>query len=361
MRQKLFVGLLIILLCCYRLVSTPEREPEPSPEPRWSDPIPEAEPTPGTELTPKTSLETLVVTSEFEDEFDNESILPSRIISGVNTFVFFLAYSRSGHSIVASLMDSHPHMVVSHEFDLFNKLASGYLAPNKSDIFNALWENTRESIMYDGLRAETSDSKGYTLFVDGLYQGRYVDRIDVIGDKKGLITVKMLLENPYKWLVAFNILKSLNTTMKVINVIRNPYDNIATEVLYRAVVMHNEFAIIKESNETYNISSELIMMEISNYFSCHNATVNARKEYNLDTIEIHSKDLISDPKGTLLKICSGLKVTCSSNYLKICSNKIFKSESRTRYMVQWTDEQLQAIQQNIDMYSNLKGYSFDSL
>ena len=57
--------------------------------------------------------------------------------------------------------------------------------------------------MYDGLRAKTTDSKGYTLFVDGLYQGRYVDHIDVIGDKKGLITVKMLLENPYKcgWLL----------------------------------------------------------------------------------------------------------------------------------------------------------------
>ena len=45
----------------------------------------------------------------------------------------------------------------------------------------------------------------------------------------------------------------------------------------------------------------------------------------------------------------------------MCSNKIFKIEPRTRYMVQWTDKQLQAIQQNIDMYSNLKGYSFDSL
>ena len=111
-------------------------------------------------------------------------MLPPWVINGVNIFVFFLAYLHSGHSIIASLMDSHPHMVVSHEFDLFNRLASGYLAPNKSEMFNALWENTRESIMYDGLRAETIDSKGYTLFVDGLYQGRYVNHIDIIEDKR---------------------------------------------------------------------------------------------------------------------------------------------------------------------------------
>ena len=84
-----------------------------------------------------------------------------------------------------------------------------------------------KSIINDGLRAEATNIKGYTLFVDGLYQGRYVDHIDVIGDKKGLTTVEMLLESPHKWLVAFNVLKSLNT-MKVISVIRNPYDNIAT-------------------------------------------------------------------------------------------------------------------------------------
>ena len=348
------------------LVPSHEAEAESTPEP-----------TPETEREPEPTPDILAVTSEYEDEFkgefeyhfedhfeyeiDNESILPSGVINGVKAFVFFLAYSRSGHSIVASLMDSHPHMVISHEFDLFNKLVNGYLVPNKSDIFNELWENTRESIIYDGWRAEGTSSKGYTLFVDGLYQGRYVDHIDVIGDKKGLITVEMLLKNPYEWSVAFNILKSLNTTLKVINVIRNPFDNIATSVLYRAVVRHNEFAGIKESNTTYNISSELIMTEISRYFSCHNATVNAGKEFNLDTIEIHSKDLISDPKGTLLRICNSLAVTCSDDYLEICSSKIFKMESRTRQLVQWTEEQLQTIQQNIDMYSNLKGYNFDSL
>ena len=108
-------------------------------------------------------------------------------------------------------MDSHPHMVVSHEFDLFNKLATRSLTPTKSEIFDALWENTRETII-NGLRAKNATRKGYTLFMDSLYQGRYVDHIDVIIDKRGLGTIEMLLEEPDKWLSVLNILRSLNTT-----------------------------------------------------------------------------------------------------------------------------------------------------
>ena len=306
---------------------------------------------------------TLVVTKKNTTEdaaSDHEDKLPSSVIDGVKTFVFFLALSHSGHSIVASLMDGHPNMVISHEFDLFNKLASKSLSPTKTEIFNALWNNTRRTII-NGPRAKTATRKGYTLFIDGLYQGRYVDHIDVIGDKRGLGTIEMLLLDPNKWLSVLNTLKSLNTTLKMIHVIRNPFDNIATSVLFSSKERSIGFGDIKQSNETREVNSRIVMNEISHYFLYHEAAVNVKEKYNVDTIEIHNKDLISDPKGTLLKICNSLAVTCSNEYLEICSNKIFKSESRTRYMVKWTDRQLQSVQQNIDEYGNLKGYSFNSL
>ena len=58
-----------------------------------------------------------------------------------------------------------------------------------------------------------------------------------------------------------------------------------------------------------------------------------------------------------MNLCNSLGVTCSDNYLKICSDKIFKTESRTRHLVKWTDEQLVTIQQNIEKYGCLKGYT----
>ena len=289
---------------------------------------------------------------------EEENKLPQSVIDRVKTFVFFVGHARSGHSIVGSLMDGHPHMVISHEFDLFTKLSDGSLVPNKSAIFNGLWRNTRRAL--SGFRAKSTDGKGYTLFVDGLYQGRYIDHIDVIGDKKGDVTTYLLLTKPNKWSNALNVLRSLNVTLKVIHVIRNPYDNIATALMYLKYKDTN-FGDIKKKKLIYEFDSGTIKSRINGHFSYHRAIERATKTYNLDLIQIHGKELILDPTGTLLKLCNYLGITCSNNYLEICSNKLYKNESRTRHMIKWTDEYLSMIQQNIEKHSSLKGYSFDSM
>ena len=69
-------------------------------------------------------------------------------------------------------------------------------------------------------------------------------------------------------------------------------------------------------------------------------------------IEIHGKDLISHPRDTLLKLCNDLGVACSNKYLEVCSNKIYKSESRTRHLIKWTDANLKLMKQYIGKYSS---------
>ena len=147
----------------------------------------------------------------------------------------------------------------------------------------------------DGKRAG-STLKGYTLLVDGLYQGKYEDYIDVIGDKKAGTTTMMLQRRPDKWSNVFNNLKSLIGTMmlKVIHVIRNPYDNIATSFMY-SFNSKIEFRNAKQSNETFEVDANTIERQIENYFLYHQAIMDAEKTYNLDIIKIHGKDLISDP------------------------------------------------------------------
>ena len=111
------------------------------------------------------------------------SKLPQFVIDQFKTYVFFLRFAHSGHSIVGSLMDSHPHIVISHELNVFALLSQGMISPIKQDIFNAIWNNTQQTII-NGIRAK--NVKGYNLLVDSLYQGKYVNYFDVIGaDKKG--------------------------------------------------------------------------------------------------------------------------------------------------------------------------------
>ena len=287
--------------------------------------------------------------------------LPKCIMDNVKTFVYFVGIGCSGHSIVGSLLDSHPHMVVAHEYNLFYRLAHGQLRLTKPVVFNELWKNTRESLVNDGVRAKSTHGKGYTLFIDGLYQGRYVDYIEVLGDKKGRGTTEVLDRQPSRWLYIYYTLKSYVTTMKGIHVVRNPYDNIATLVFSSDNVTRENFGDIKNSNKTFKFESHVITDVVDAYFRLQRAIENGIRTYNLDIIVIHNKDLIVDPKNTLIKLCNFLHVTCSNEYLQICTNKIYKTESKTRHMIEWTNEQLRVIQQNIDKFSWFEGYNFNSL
>ena len=283
--------------------------------------------------------------------------LPQSVIDGVKTFVFFVGHPCSGHSIVASLLDSHPHMVVSHEFTLFQKLSTGSLAPTKQVIFNELWNFDRRNMQW----LKTHNIKGYTLMVDGLYEGKYVDHIDVMGDKRGDLTVQLFIDHPSNWSRVYDTLRSLNLTMKVIHVIRNPYDNIASHVFLSDAKKYHAFKAIKHSNRAYTFNSNHTAKSIKMYFQYHQAIVSIKEKYNLDIIEVHGKDLVSDPKGTLSRLCDQIGITCSDDYLEKCSKKVYKTESRTRRLVKWPEAQLELIEQNIKKYSCLEGYTFDSM
>ena len=75
-------------------------------------------------------------TSKFE--------LPQFVIDHVKTFVFFVGFAHSGHSIVGSLLDSHPHVVISHELNVFALLFQEKISPTRHDIFNAIWNNSKQ-------------------------------------------------------------------------------------------------------------------------------------------------------------------------------------------------------------------------
>ena len=45
--------------------------------------------------------------------------LPRRLINHVHCFLFFVGYARSGHSIIASMLDAHPNVVIAHKYALF--------------------------------------------------------------------------------------------------------------------------------------------------------------------------------------------------------------------------------------------------
>ena len=87
------------------------------------------------------------------------------MIDGVEKYVFLLGWPRSGHSIVGSLLNAHPDMVISNEYNIRQKHGS---LQAKRSFFNALYERSIPSNNSD----LTTDVKGYTLDIAGSWQGR---------------------------------------------------------------------------------------------------------------------------------------------------------------------------------------------
>ena len=56
---------------------------------------------------------------------------PRSVINHVNCFLFFVGYARSGHSIIASMLDTHPNVVIPNEYAQFvsTAISSGCSTP----------------------------------------------------------------------------------------------------------------------------------------------------------------------------------------------------------------------------------------
>ena len=298
--------------------------------------------------------------SELKDKFVP---LPQSVINHVKYFVYFVGSAHSGHSTVGSILDSHPHMIVAHEAKIFlqlNKNPAHFTS--KAAVFNVLWGKSYNDSHYkDSLRTTSSSdikNKGYSLQIDGLHQGTYLSYVDVIGDKNGGNTVSLLHQDPLEWEKVFKKMKSLvNIPFKVIYVIRNPYDNIASSLLYSFKI---HMRIIRNSNKTFDVKRKGFGNRIDGYFAAHQTIMDAKKKYKLDLLEVHVKDLVENPNATITKMCDFLGVHCSDSYIKICSENLFKTESKMRYKIKWTAYLISKVRNYILKYDDLRYYSFDS-
>lgn len=98
---------------------------------------------------------------------------PTReVYDNIKTFVLFIGYPRSGHSLVGALIDAHPHAVVSHEVDIISEWKN--LDPprrNKYALFDLLYHDSNLEAK-SGIRSN-STRHAYTYNVPNQWQGKF--------------------------------------------------------------------------------------------------------------------------------------------------------------------------------------------
>uniref|UniRef100_A0A1X7VPR0 Protein-tyrosine sulfotransferase n=1 Tax=Amphimedon queenslandica TaxID=400682 RepID=A0A1X7VPR0_AMPQE len=279
--------------------------------------------------------------------------LPENVTKSVQKFLFFVGHGRSGHSIIGSILDAHPHIVISHEYSLFHEWTTmSKQDMNRGYLYSAIYNNSCYNSI-NGLRRVGATKKGYTLHIPGLWQGRYDGDIAVIGDKSGGMTTKLFQNQKESVKQAFKEIKqAVGVPIVVLHAIRNPFDNIATMLLYKK---HARKAAT--SQEPYTNIKEL-KKQVTLYFRQVRSVMKMIKQLKLDVIEVHNSDLIHRPNGAIRRLCNRLQVKCSKDYVSRCSKAVFKDISRSRLKVKWTPKLIETVEKKSKKFQFLKKYSF---
>jgi hypothetical protein len=248
--------------------------------------------------------------------------------SRVKTFCMFLGYPRSGHSLVGSLLDAHPNMVIAHELDVLKFIQAGF---SRNQIFYLLLQNSERY-------AEAGRKySGYSYEVPKQWQGRFAE-LQVIGDKKGGRSSTRLGRNPR---LLARLYDTIGMNIKWIHVVRNPYDSIGTM-------------------SRRDRRKQPLDKIIDNYFSRCAAVAAAKNEIGAsDLIDLRQEALIAEPEKRLKELCDFLGLAAPADYLAACAGIIFRSPHKSRSGIAWTADAIARVRGEMARYPFFAGYTYE--
>ena len=250
------------------------------------------------------------------------------------------------------MLDAHPNMIIAHEYYTFEKIGRTY--SNRSKLFNDLYTNSRNCAM-SGWRSTKTNMKGYTLSIDA-WQGNFT-KLKVIGDKCGGNTVHAYMKAGTRGKALYQQLRAtVKIPIKVLQVVRNPFDMVATQTLYQSSFNRKKWINNTPTRKYTNYES--LRRDINSFLQHTRDLQDMVHDLVLSPLYIYCEDLIAHPEETISNICQFLNLDCSTQYLQMCAEKTFKNVSITRNLVEWDTSGLELLKRGIMEFPFFKRYEF---
>jgi hypothetical protein len=250
----------------------------------------------------------------------------SRLFDGVERFCLFVGYPRSGHSLVGSLLDAHPDVVIANELDALHYVADG--CRRDQLYWLILWRDSK--FTQNGRRWTTFD---YT--VPGQWQGRF-EHLRVVGDKKGGNSAVRLRQQPE---LLDRLAALVGRDVTLVHVIRNPFDNIATMSI--------------RQGSTLEVASD-------RYFDRCETIQHLTSQRSASMLDVRYESLVADPRRVLADVCAQLGLQASDEYLDACAHVVFPTPHLSRNEVSWSEQMRNTIERRIGDFDFLAGYALDA-
>ena len=239
----------------------------------------------------------------------------------VRCFSLFVGYPRSGHSVVGAMLNAHRNAVVSHELNAPRLVLAGC---GRDELFGrilarAWWFNLR------------GNRSNYRYQVTGGRQGGF-EVLEVLGDKGGGWVSQTIREHPD---LLDRIAATVRVPLRLIHVVRNPWDNIAAISRWHRMTLDESIAF---------------------YFA--HCDVTAALVGRADTLTFRHETLIETPREVLASVCRHLGLAAEDDYLSACAAIVFERPTGSRRTVEWRPEQVREIARRAAGVGFLAGYEF---
>jgi hypothetical protein len=254
------------------------------------------------------------------------------LFDDVERFVMFIGVGRSGTTLIGSLLDAHPCVVMANQQGTLKYARPRLLS--RDQLFYLLLRNAQ-----DAARAGRVGGGGYGYAVPGQWQGRF-RRIRVIGDKSRsgdavvrLTTFPGLLDD---------LARTVRVPIRVVHAIRNPFDTIATRSVRRRMPVETI------ARQYLDIADRLAVL-----------IRRIERRPGIERIPVRLEDFVTAPRNELDRLCTRLGLIADEAYLDACAGIVRPEPHRSRFEVDWNPGLVGAIQRRIDAFSFFRHYRFD--
>jgi hypothetical protein len=250
----------------------------------------------------------------------------------LKTYCTFIGPTKSGSTLIGSLLDAHPDAIMADEVDALRYVDAGF---SNYQIYDILIRRSRRHAL-DG-RVTARRLQAYDFEIEGQWQGRF-QNLRVIGDSKAGMSTRRLGANPA-------LLERLDRVTKdaeprFIMVIRNPFDPISA-------------MRIRGNRSVENA--------VTRYFENCDFLAALRQVIDPDRLHmVRYEQFVRQPQRMLRDVCAFLGLSADQEYLDACSAIIYDEPEQIRFAVEWQPAWREALIEKSANYDFLAGYSFEN-
>lgn len=240
-------------------------------------------------------------------------------------FLNFMGYPRSGHTLVAAILNANPNVICSNQQNVYSLMEN----MDKQQLLNVVYNASDIGYFKDTTRIVSVPKQ----------------EITVIGDKTGHRTVEILKGKPFR---LGQLKEIINVPFKWIHVVRNPYDNLAT------------WGLLNYQNKMKNGQKTTPRIELDSVikkYSLLNETISKLRKSE-DVLTVNHEYVITRMHNTLEEMANFLGISFDPQWRDNVRATVWKRPRITRNKLAWTAIQKQTVAKIIERYPWLNGYVF---